>query len=153
MSLTKQDLSQIRTVFNEAFEALAVPRFDAIEERLDRIENRVDHVEKVQDEHSETLREHSVMLQEHGKTLREHSAMLREHSEQLNNLQQTATNIEGRLTALEADVKELYRMLAKRQNGLPDDLSKKDTEQKVIAMYQDVLAIAKQLGVRLPSGN
>jgi hypothetical protein len=137
MSLTKPDLTQIRTVFNEAFEALAVPSFDAIEELLDR-------VEKTQSEHSKTLHGHSVML-------RGHSTTLREHGEQLRKLQDIATNIEGRLTALEADVKELYLMLAKHPNGLPDNLSKKDAEQKVVAMYQDILVIAKQLGVRLPS--
>ena len=45
MSLTKADQIIIRNIFNEAFEAIVLPRLDAIDERLDRVEERLDKVE------------------------------------------------------------------------------------------------------------
>lgn len=87
MSLTEQDLDQIRTVvvdaINESFEVLSAPRFDQLESQLAK---------------------HTVMLGEHSSTLLG-------QGRQLAKIETTVSNIDGRLQAIESDVKELYHMV------------------------------------------
>lgn len=124
MSLTKDDLTQIRFVINDAFETLAIPRFEAIESKLD----------------------------EHSAILNEHASLLKDHSNQLRGLHEKVDNIEGRLKAIEADIKELYHLVGQTSStASAKKFAKLNTEQKMLSMYNDFQALAKQLGIKLPS--
>ena len=78
--------------------------FDTMGERFDRLEDRMDRAEKIQDEHTQLLQEHSQIL--------------REHSKKLITLDSKVDKLIGVTMALEADIKELYRMIAELRKDL-----------------------------------
>lgn len=132
MSLTQQDLKQIRglmvEVFNEGFETLILPRFEAIERDIKELRSRLSSVEST----------------------------LQDHTRQLRELNQKVSNVDGRLEAVENDVKELYVMVADmKKNKLSARYGKLTPEEKLVAIYNDfqthMQAIAKEMGVKLPT--
>jgi hypothetical protein len=124
MSLTESDLSQVRDVIVGAIEELMLPRFDEHDKRLDAIEADI-----------RTLKEDVAILK----------TDMREVKDGLNRLG-------GRVEALEADVRELYNMVAAapRSSESYKKLAKLPVEQKILKMYEDFQLLAKEAGVTLP---
>ena len=136
MSLTTDDLSDIRSVMLDALDAVVNPRFDRIEAQLD--------------EHTKILDEHTKILKEHGQVLHEHTSILREHDSRLASIEKKVDNMDGRLRAIEADIKELY----KSTSALPivsfdKKFASLPPEQQITKMYYAITALAKQMHVEL----
>jgi chromosome segregation ATPase len=131
MSLTKDDIDQVRDVVVSAIEALVIPRFDEHDKRFDALEKRFDSLE----ERVDALANDVVDLKKDMREAKNHLA-----------------NIEGRLEALEADIKELYGMVEKiqRHNGARKSFDKLSFEQKTIQVYEDIRALAQEAGIALP---
>lgn len=131
MSLTKQDLSDIRGVVLDALDVAVNPRLDALEEGMDELKQDVTVLKQ----------DVSVLKQD----VTELKSDMREVKTSLNSL-------EGKVTALEADVKEIYAMLADMQKSSPEDkrLKKLSVNQKILEAYELVLSAAKEAGVKLP---
>lgn len=124
MSLTDEDLSQVRDVVVSAIQELVLPRFDEHDRRLQAIESDI-----------RELKEDVGILK----------ADMREVKDRLSHL-------EGRVEAIEADVKELYIMLkAQRPTYADKKFAKLSVEQKVLQMYEDVKLLAQEAGVTLPN--
>jgi hypothetical protein len=55
-------------------------------------------------------------------------------------------------TSMEADIKELYTMVAAQKPTYGDKkFGKLSVEQKVLKMYEDVRLLAQEAGITLPS--
>ncbi len=62
-------------------------------------------------------------------------------------------SLDGSIKALEDDIKDIYGMITELQKltRRVAHFEKYDLEQKVITAYKDILAIAKQENIKLPS--
>lgn len=133
MALTKQDLSAIQTIvvgtFNSALETLVLPRFDRLENRVDELEGRMGRLED---------------------RMGGLEAQQRETNQRLGALEEKVKNIDTRLKAIENDIKEIYAVIAKLQQS-PDEkkFAKLKSEQKILQLYNQILALAKEHGVKL----
>lgn len=60
--------------------------------------------------------------------------------------------IKGEISALRADIKEIYEMLAELQSSTITDKSfaRKSLEDKLLTLNAELLAAAKQAGITLP---
>lgn len=67
----------------------------------------------------------------------------------LSTLDGKVESLDGKVDALQNDVKEIYYMLAKRQNG-SKQFSRLTVQQKIATVYAELLITAKQAGVSLP---
>jgi K+/H+ antiporter YhaU regulatory subunit KhtT len=58
----------------------------------------------------------------------------------------------GKLEAIENDVKEIYKMISDLQHSVftNKSFSEKSVEQKILITHAEIVAIAKQAGVKLP---
>lgn len=122
MSLTKQDLTDIRSVLLDALDAVVNPRFDRVEAQLD----------------------------EHSKILNEHSQILADHGRRLVAIEQKVDNLDGQLRAIEADVKELYATTGKPLTiAFDNKLSKLLPEQQLRKLHTAIVSLAKQPHVEL----
>lgn len=157
MSLTTQDLTDIRSIILEAFEVMANPRFDALEGRMDSFEGnletlggKVDTLEGKVD----TIDGRMGTLERKVDGLdRKLDHFEHETTQHLMRIDKRLEHIEGRLEALEDDIKELYVMIgslqkkslvnSKRFAGL-------SAEQKLLAMHQEIRTLATEMGVQLP---
>ncbi len=83
MSLTDQDLTEIRYVILDALDVVVNPRFDSLEGQIDGLGSRVSQVE----------------------------IGLHETNRRLSSVETRLTNVEGSVTALHNDVIELYEMV------------------------------------------
>lgn len=101
MSLTKEDVSQIRDIVIEGMELFTAP----IHEKLD------EHSRKL-DEHGRILHEHSQVLDEHSKLLRELGSRLTAIESRLGSIEERLDWIEGQIQAILNDVKEPYDLTA-----------------------------------------
>ncbi|HSX00567.1 MAG TPA: hypothetical protein VLH38_06045 [Patescibacteria group bacterium] len=130
MSLTKEDLSDIRIVINEVFEALSTPRFDGLEGRMDSLDGHVGSLDGKVDGFMIETNQHLMHIDRH------------------------LDSIDGKLSAIEEDIKELYLMIAGLQKSSPW-ANKKFTglspEQKLLAMHSELLKLANEMGVQLPT--
>jgi archaellum component FlaC len=131
MSLTAQDLKDIRTIVIDAFETLSTPRFDEIDERFKKVDARFENLE---------VRVGNIKTR------------VGQIETRLGSIDNRLENIEGRLEALENDVKDLYRITAAIQSGTITDkqFASQSTEKKLFTINAEVLALAKKLGVSLP---
>ena len=125
MSLSKEDLHGIRDLFLEAFESVAAPRFDEIDEHL------AEH-----DKHFERIENH----------LAKHDRRFDEIDRRLDNIEIRLTNLEGRVEALENDVKDIYGMVPDRP---PLHGGKLSPEQRLRQLYTDMQVLARELKVKL----
>lgn len=128
MSLTDEDLSQVRSIVVEsavgAIQELVLPRFDEHDRRFQALET--------------DLRE-----------LKADAAVLKADMREVKN---RLGRLEGRVEAVEADIKELYAMVSAQKSSYSDrKFTKLSFEQKVIQMYEDVKLLAREAGVTLPS--
>lgn len=136
MSLSKEDLTEIRKLIvegtMEAVNAVVNPRFDRIETDIAEVKEDV-----------RVLKEDMREAKEDIRTLQ---GDVREIKVSLNRL-------DGRLEAVEADVKELYRMVRaqSKQPGSDKRFAKLSVEQKILQTYEDVKLLAREAGVTLPS--
>lgn len=122
MSLTKQDLADIRNVVLEALDTLVNPRFDRIEAKLD----------------------------DHSAILADHSAILAEQNRRLDSIEGRLDRLEGRMQALENDIKELYGMVGQPTANAPDKrLAKLSPEQQLRQIHHEVLNLARHMHVEL----
>lgn len=142
MSLTKQDLTDIRDVVLDALEVAVNPRLDNLEIKVDRLEGRMDGLEGQMeglDRRMEGL-EGRMAAQESGQ---------RETNHRLSSIEASLENIDGRLLALEADIKQLYKMLGAKNVALSKKFSALPPEQKLRTLHGELLNLAKQLHVEL----
>lgn len=153
MTLTTQDLDQIRNVMLEAIEVAVNPRLDDIEATQEKQTSILQEHSVILNEHSAILQEHSVILNEHSRNLGEHSQILREHTNKLDSLTESVDDIKGHLQALEADVKELYRIVTRTKSGRKSTSGETDfdAEQRMLALYKDFQTLAKRLNIKLPA--
>jgi len=138
MSLDKTDVATIREVIFDAFEAVLFPRFEQQDERFDAQDKRFDAQEKRFDRLETDIAE-----------IKQDVHILKDD---MREVKTTLNHLDGRLEALEADVKELYGMLAAMQKLSATDkqFAKLSFEQKIVRTYQDVLVLAKESGIILP---
>lgn len=138
MSLTKEDLSQVRDVVVEAIQELILPRFDEHDKRLTAIEQDV-----------RGLKEDVRVLKDDVRVLKDDVRVLKE---QMREVGVSIGRIEGRLEAVEADIKELYDLLDTQKPSYADkQFAKLSVERKVLNMYEDVKLLAQEAGVALPN--
>lgn len=129
MSLTKDDLTDIRTVILEALEVAVNPRFDSLESKVDKLEGRMDGLE--------------------ARMLAQESAQ-RETNHRLTSVEAKLENVDGRLQAIEADVKELYGMVGKVVPASFDkDFAKLSPEQKLHKLHAHLHTLARHMQIEL----
>jgi hypothetical protein len=132
MSLTKDDLVAIRDVINEAFDDLFEPRFD---------------------DHDTRLGAHSLKTQAVKNELSDMNAKVDAGLFAVNqSIEKSTTHLDGRIDALEADVKELYKMISKIELGAVSDkrFAKLSLEKKFLLLYEEFQAAAKEANITLP---
>jgi len=63
-----------------------------------------------------------------------------------------STDLGDKVNALEADIKEIYKMLAQLQTGVATDnkFTKLSLEKKILQVNERLLQTAKQAGILLP---
>ncbi len=68
-------------------------------------------------------------------------------------VQDVISPIEGKLEALENDIKEIYSMISDSQENpqAKDSLHKPNLEEKLLSMHKDLMDVANQAGIVLPS--
>lgn len=137
MSLTKQDLGDIRDVVLEAIDVAVSPRLDRLE--------------AIAEEHTRLLQEHSRQLHEHGEILRDHGQRLTNLETKVDRVERKVDHLEGEIKALYADVKELHRITGELERHIMSEtrFAKLSTEQKLRRLYTDIMALARHLGVTL----
>jgi archaellum component FlaC len=131
MSLTSEDIAQVRSVVIGAIETLVLPRFEDQDRRFDQQDERFDAVE--------------------GKLARM-EADIKAVQIDMRQVKSSLGWLEGHVEALEADIKELYVMVAAQKPAYTDKkIAKLSVEQKVLRMYEDVKLLAQEAGVTLPN--
>lgn len=140
MSLTTQDLSQIRTVVvdavNDAIDALVTPRFDELENRMDRLEEQVGRLEA----RVSSLEERLTALE----------VVQNETNRRLSDMERRLSSIEADIATVKNDVMALYELAGKPMvlsfdKGF-DALSNVD---KLRTLHDYNLKLAKHLGIKL----
>lgn len=130
MSLTKQDLSQIRSIVLEAVEVVVEPRFEDMENRFDGLESQIGKLE---------TEVNSLKMEISGLSRR------------VSSLEEKVDGLSGRVTALENDIKELYDLAkhkphtefgGRKYQKLPD-------HEKIKVLDREIVALAKHLKVPL----
>lgn len=131
MSLTKQDLKDIRGVVLDALDVAVNPRLEIIEQDVAELKTDV------------------ADLKTDVVDLKTDIADLKSDMRQVKS---SLVSLEDKVTTLEADIKEIYLMLADLQNTqLPNRSFKKLTlEQKLLKINTELLATAKEAGISLP---
>lgn len=139
MALSKQDIGQIRQVFNDGIEALVLPRLDGIDERLVGIDERLDGID-------DRLDKLTIRVAQIESEQRNTNTMLRELTTRVDVL-------ESKLEALENDIKDIYLMLhamTKKERSSKHAFASLGVEEKLVKLHSELLETAKQAGVKLP---
>ncbi len=139
MSLTKQDLVDIRGIVIDAIDTLVTPRFDRLEERMDKLELRM-----------QALEERMDVLEKRMGTLEVNQE---EMNLRLTRIEFGMGDIRGRLEAVENDIKALYRLVKKQAHptiGSKTYRALPDTK-KILVLNTAITALARELDVHLPS--
>ena len=123
-SVTNDDIMAMLSQFSDNMER----RFEGIDERFDRVDERFDKM----DVRFDGLQSDVRILQS-----------------DMREVKQSLASLDGRVQALEADTKEIYLMLAKRDSGDPK-FSKLSLEKKLLQLNANLLATAKEAGIVLP---
>lgn len=148
MSLTDEDLTQVRgivvdTVTN-AIQELILPRFDEHDKRFDVLEADMAEVKK----DVRVLKQDVTELKEDVRVLKEDVRVLKSD---MREVKDQLSSLDGRVEAMEADIKELYAMVAAQKPAYANSkLAKLSVEQRVLQMYEDVKLLAREAGVTLP---
>lgn len=138
MSLTKQDLKDIRGVVLDALDVAVNPRLDVIESDIDELKTDVAELKTDVTE----LKTDVAELKTDVSTLKS----------DMRQVKGSLISLEDKVITLEADIKEIYLMLADFQKAqLPDKQFKKlNLEQKLLKINAELLATAKEAGISLP---
>ena len=136
MALASEDLDKIRILFNEGFETLMLPRFDALE--LDV---------RIIKKHVAVLKEDVSVLKAYVSTLK---TEVREVKTDIRQIKEHLGSLDGRVEALENDIRELYVMMKKEKDNTDSTFSKISLEKKLLRLNTELLQTAKQAGVTLP---
>ena len=144
MSLTKQDKQDIQEIVdvtvNKAVGDLAeiISEFATnVDKRFEQVDKRFEQVDK----RFEQL-EGRVGRLESGQS---------EINAKLGLITNRLDDIDGRLMAVENDIHDIYLMLASKQDKKPiKKLKGKNLEQYVLETYNNLVAIAKEQGIKLP---
>lgn len=133
MSLTKQDLADIRLVvvaaINDSFELLSAPRFDALEGRIENLDGRMGNLEG------------RVGNLETGQSAT---------NRHLEAIDRRLDSIDSSIETLKNDVMALYDLLGESIYPVPDkDFEHLGNEDKVRALYAHTLKLAKKLNIEL----
>ena len=151
MSLSKEDLSDVRDIVIDALEALVLPRFDNLEHRMDRLEGRMDGLENRMGNLEGRMdglegRMGSIEGRMGNLEVGQH-----EQTRQIRALSDNINNIDRRLKALEADIKELYAMVGTIQPVSPaSNLHEvNETYQRMDYLERSMLKLAHHVNVTL----
>ena len=131
MSLTKQDLSEVKEIvvgaIVEAIDTMVSPRFDILEADVAELKTDV------------------AILKSDVSTLKT----------EMREVKQTLQTMDGRMEALENDVRELYGMVAELQKAKKENhkFNKLPLEKKILQTHAELLLIAKEAGVVLPNNS
>lgn len=128
MTLTEDDLSQVRDVVASAIQELVLPRFDEHDRRFDQ-----------QDTPFEAFESRLAQLK----------ADIKAVQIDMRQVKSALGKVESRSEALEADIKELYAMVS-APPYTDRNFGKLPVEQKILGMYGDFQLIAKEADVTLP---
>jgi archaellum component FlaC len=152
MSLTKDDIAAIRTVFNDGFEELVAPRFDGVEQRLDGVEQRLDGVEQRLDGVEQRLNGVEQRLGHVESNVKELQTDSVAVINRLRPIDDKIDELTAKVDAYQSDVKEIYNMIANLQSGTitDKDFGKKSLEDKLLTLNAELLSAAKQAGIALP---
>lgn len=123
-SVTNDDIMDMISQFATSVDA----RFDAMDQRFDTMDQRVDTIDQRISRVEDDL---STVKQD------------------IRSVNKTLDSLDGRIQALEADIREIYLMLARRDAGDPT-FSKLTLEKKLLQLNTNLLATAKQAGITLP---
>lgn len=135
MSLSKKDHAAIRNLVvdgtMEALNATVNPRFDQVESHLDEHDDRFGAIET---------------------RLARMEADIKAIQIDTRQVKSTSGKLIDHVEAPEADVKELYGMVAAIQKGSEPyrKFAKLPVEQKVLKLYDDFQLLAKEAGISLP---
>lgn len=122
MSLTKQDLTDIRGVILDALDVAVNPRLDGIEEEMNQ--------QKI--------------------VLDEHTRFHNDHTNRMRLLNDKVDGVDNKLLGIEADVKELYEITKKHTKFLNDkNFDKLSQADKLRQLHAEILALADQLKIEL----
>lgn len=122
-----ESIASLADMVGEQFNIIG-REFKKVDKRFEQIDQRFDKVESKLDDHSSQI-----------------------HSLQVSNAQilSKLDALDGCVEALENDIKDIYSMLNDKQNTKPK--SKKTLEQQVVDAYNNIVAIAEEAGIKLPS--
>lgn len=131
MSLTQNDLDQIRTIVIEGVEAVTGPQFDELRHEIAGIKKDI------------------VKIRADISTLKHDVSYLKSEVRLLN---QKFDSLDGRVEALENDIKEIYAMLSQPKSADKDEqeFHKLSLEKKILLTYKNTIITAKEAGVNLP---
>lgn len=138
MALTKDDLKQI----GQVVVAVTSPMFEDIIVRIDGVENRLDGVEG-------RLEKVEGRLEKVENSL---DSFKNETHHRLSALEKSSEIIERKIDMLDEDVKSLYKLIDRIEKTQTGDKKflQLDLEQKVLRLYRELQATAKQAGISLP---
>lgn len=151
MSLTKQDLSDVRSVIIEAIDTMVSPRFDVLEQDVAELKGDVAILKADVAE----LKADVVVLKADVAVLKADVAVLKSDVSELKSdmgqVKHSLHNLDGRVEALENDIKEIYLMLADLQKGndAEKQFKKLSLEKQLLKTYKEVLLVAKEAGIDL----
>ncbi len=142
MTLTTDDKTWIKSAITEgivdALNEIVIPRFDEHDKRFDEHDKRFDALEADAAE----LKTDVSGLKSDVRTLQS----------DMREVKATLHSLDDRVQLLEADVKEIYHMIAdlQKQNTTTAGFAKLPLEKKILKAYADIVAMAKEAGVSLP---
>ena len=142
MTLTTDDKTWIKSAITEgivdALNEIVIPRFDEHDKRFDEHDKRFDALEADVVE----LKTDVSGLKSDVRTLQS----------DMREVKATLHSLDDRVQLLEADVKEIYHMIAdlQKQNATTTGFAKLPLEKKILKAYADIVAMAKEAGVSLP---
>lgn len=131
MSLTDDDITQVRDVVIDAIQAVVMPHFERLETDVAEVKEEVAALKTEMREVKEDVR-----------TLKHETLDVKD----------SLGRLEGRVEAMEADIKELYAMVAAQEPVYADKKSPNlSVEQKMLRMYEEIMLLAQETGVTLPN--
>ena len=142
MTLTTDDKTWIKSAITEgivdALNEIVIPRFDEHDKRFDEHDKRFDALEADVAE----LKTDVSGLKSDVRTLQS----------DMREVKATLHSLDDRVQLLEADVKEIYHMIAdlQKQKATTTGFAKLPLEKKLLKAYADIVAMAKEAGVSLP---
>ena len=142
MTLTTDDKTWIKSAITEgivdALNEIVIPRFDEHDKRFDEHDKRFDALEADVAE----LKTDVSGLKSDVRTLQS----------DMREVKATLHSLDDRVQLLEADVKEIYHMIAdlQKQSTTTAGFAKLPLEKKILKAYADIVAMAKEAGVSLP---